>query len=349
VGNDLLAPGQVFTRGQRQFVRAVVNRGENQGLVFTVAQPVAGRYEPRSFHVSAGRHLYLRGVDQKLGLPVEIKCIVRHEVETPARSRDREGIASLLRAARKALEAERRLLVHIRNAGCNAVPHPNDYVFDTNPQLEGPFATEDLDEWRYDDVEMIGSEPYLILKALPGEPLDELLHKAPASRLSEARSLRLLFQVAGVLRVLHQPVAVRPGMTWQLIYQDLKPAQLLVAGLDQVTFLRLDCCQLVNRDSGLKLLPGSSTPGHAAPECARPQPLTPAADVYSAGVLLFQLLSGWEPALHPGVAPDLRLLEGIGRKEVRDLLGRCLASHPADRYADGAALEQALEPLMRAS
>jgi serine/threonine-protein kinase len=138
-------------------------------------------------------------------------------------------------------------------------------------------------------------------------------------------------------------------MTWQLIYQDLKPANLLLAVLDQVRFLRLDCCQLVNRDSGLKLLPGTCTPGHAAPECMRPQPLTPAADVYGAGVLLFQLLLGWDPALHPGAGPDLRQLEGVCRNQVRELLGRCLAPNPADRYSDGAALQQALEPLLRAS
>lgn len=344
---DLLASGQKFTRGQRPFVRSAVVQGDNRGQVFTVPELIAGRYEPRRFHASAGRCVFLQGWDQKLKVPVEIKCIVRHDVEVPARSRSGEAITVQLRGVRKLLEAERRLLVHVRNAGSNAVPHPNDYVFDQNPQLEGPFATEDLDEWTYDDPEMTGTEPYLILRPLLGEPLDLLLRKAPGGRWPEPRSLRLIHQLAGALRVLHQPVAIRPGMTWQMIFQDLSPREVWVSAMDQVSLLRLDCCQLLNLDSGLKLFAGSVTSGFAAPECRSAQTLSPAADVYSLGAILFQLLSGRAPEAGQGPSLDPGRLEGCCRKETRDFIVRCLSPNPSDRWADGAALEKGLAPLMR--
>ena len=41
-----------------------------------------------------------------------------------------------------------------------------------------------------------------------------------------------------------------PGMTWQLIYQDLKPANLLISAQDRVTVLDLGGCQLINLDTG---------------------------------------------------------------------------------------------------
>jgi serine/threonine protein kinase len=357
-GADLLELGTPFTRSGRQFVRAPIPRGENQGLVGTVAQQLAGRYEPRRFHASSGRYLLLQGVDRRTTAPVLIKCLVRYDLEGRARQRDREGVTNQLRSLRKLLEAERRLLVLLRNSGCNAIPHPNDYVFDRNPQLEGPYPTEDLEEWTYEDEEMVASEPYLILKAMTGTPLDEVLRQAPENRLSEARSLRIASQLAGILRLLHRTAPIRPGMTWQLIYQDLKPANVLLGDQDRVSLLNLDGCQLINKDTGLKLLPGTATGEYCPPECERPHTvLTPAADVYTVGTTLFQMLTGRGPReflpAGPGparsVALNLELLNGRCQPGTRDLVARCLAPDPSARYPDAESLQKALDPLMRAS
>src|SRR5262249_59352758 len=133
------------------------------------------------------------------------------------------GIPSQMRVQSETLEMVRRTLVLLRNAGCNAVPQPNDFVYDSNPNLAGAYKTEDKQSWTYDDTEMIDAEPYLIMEALGGQSLDALLKKMPERKLSEARSLRIMYQVTDVLHTLHQPHVMRPGMTWQLIYQDLKP------------------------------------------------------------------------------------------------------------------------------
>src|SRR5205823_2064264 len=195
-----------------------------------------------------------------------------------ARVRDRDGFTNHLRVPRKTLEMERRILVLLRNAGCNAVPHPNDFLFDVNPQLEGPYQTEDGGVWQYDDAEMVAAEPYLIMEAIRGHSLEQVLREAPAGKLSEARALRIMYQVTDVLRALHQPAPMRPGMTWRLIYQDLKPANILVSEQDRVTVLDLGGCQLINLDTGQKLLPGACTAGYCPPECEQPYAiLTPAA------------------------------------------------------------------------
>ena len=85
-------------------------------------------------------------------------------------------------------------------------------------------------------------------------------------------------------------------MTWQMIYQDLKPANLLVSAQDRVTVIDLGGCQLLNLDTGQKLLPGAATAGYCPPECEQPFALlTPAADIYTLGVMLFQMLTGHGP------------------------------------------------------
>jgi serine/threonine protein kinase len=348
--------GRTLTRDGRTYLHAEVPSGDNRGRPFTVGQPLAGRYQVVRFFASGGMGLLLEGLDLRTRARVLIKSILRYDVVPYARVGDREGFANQLRVPRKTLEVERRILVLLRNAGCNAVPHPNDFVFDANPLLEGPYQTEDGQAWRYDDREMVEAEPYLIMEVLGGRSLEDLLRSQPGGRLPEERALRMLHQVTAVLRVLHRPAPLRPGMTWRLVYQDLKPANLLVAEQDRVSVLDLGGCQIINLDTGQKLLPGACTAGYCPPECEQTYgTLTPAADVYGVGSTLFHLLTGRSPLefLGSGLATqpravrlDTRLLEGHCRPATRQLVERCLAPEPAGRYPDAEALHKAVEAIL---
>ena len=345
--------GQVFGYGGRAFVRAEVPEGDNRGRVFTIAHSLAGRYQVVGYFASGGMGLLLQGVDLRTETRVLIKAILHYDVIPYARVRDREGFTNQLRVPRKTLEMERRILVLLRNAGCNAVPHPNDFVFDANPQLAGPYATEDQAPWIYDDSDMIGSEPYLIMEMIRGRSLAEVLSDSPEHRISEARALRIMLQATEVLRSLHQPVPMRSGMTWQLIYQDLKPANLILSEQDRVTVLDLGGCQLLNVETGQKLLPGACTSGYCPPECEQPYAvLTPAADVYTVGSNLFHMLTGQNPLdvvqatlgqnVPRSARLDTKLLEGKCRLTLRHHIERCLDPDPAKRFGDIQALQQAL-------
>src|SRR5206468_1660138 len=219
------------------FVRGEVPAGDDRGRPFTIAQPLAGRYEVLRFFAAGGAGLLLEGRDLRTGSRVLIKSVLGYDVLPFARYADREGFTNQLRAPRKTLEVERRILVLLRNAGCNAVPHPNDFVFDTNPLLGGPYVTEDGSEWAYDERPVLDAEPYLVMEAVVGCSLEQVLAEQPEGRLPEERSLHVVRQAAAVLRLLHEPRELRPGMTWRLIYQDLKPANLLLSPFDRVTVL----------------------------------------------------------------------------------------------------------------
>jgi serine/threonine protein kinase len=352
---DSTLKSQPFTWNDRPFLRAEVPVGDNRGKVFTVAQPLAQRYEIVNFFKSGGMGLLLEGLDTRTQCRVLVKTTLFYDVIPYAHVRDHDGFTNQLRLPRKTLEMERRILVLLRNAGCNAVPHPNDFVYDANPQLEGPYATEDKKEWKYSDQSMIEAEPYLIMEAVQGESLAELLTKTPGGRLSEARSLRIMCQVADVLHVLHQPKPMKAGMTWQLIYQDLKPANLLISAQDRVTVIDLGGCQLLNIDANQKLLPGAATPGYCPPECEQPYNLlTPAADVYTVGANLFQLLTGKNPVefLPPGLGGnqprsaqfDFKLL--TCRPALKELIQRCLDPDPTKRFPDAKSLHKAMNAIL---
>jgi serine/threonine protein kinase len=350
-------PAQAVTWQGRAFLRAEVPHGDNRGKIFTIAQPLAGRYRIEKFFASGGMGLLVEGLDQRTQGRVLIKTNLFYDVIPYARVRDQEGFTNQLRLPRKTLEMERRILVLLRNAGCNAVPHPNDFVYDANPHLAGPYTTDEQQSWSYGDDDMVGAEPYLVMEAVQGESLLDVLARLPGRRMPEARALRIMSQVASVLEVLHQPKPMKAGMTWQLIYQDLKPANLLLSAQDRVTVIDLGGCQLLNLDTKQKLLPGAATAGYCAPECEQSYGLlTPAADVYTVGSNLFQMLTGRVPSefLPPGfggaqarAAPlDDKLLEGTCRPEVRRLIRRCLEHDPQKRFADARALHDALKSVL---
>src|SRR4051812_1758621 len=113
-----------FTWKGRTFVRAVVPSGHNKGRPFTVAQPLAERYQIVRFFASGGVGMILEGRDLRTDGRVLIKANLNYDVVPYARVRDQEGFTNQLRLPRKSLEMERRILVLLRNAGCNAVPHP---------------------------------------------------------------------------------------------------------------------------------------------------------------------------------------------------------------------------------
>jgi serine/threonine protein kinase len=349
--------GLPFTWSGRTFLRATVPSGDNKGRSFTIAQPLAGRYQIVRFFASGGMGLLLEGHDLRTGCRVLIKSILSYEIVPYARVRDHEGFANQLRLPRKTLEMERRILVLLRNAGCNAVPHPNDFVYDANPALAGPYKTEDQREWTYDDMDMLQAEPYLIMEMVEGRSLEDVLKEAPKHRLPPTRALRIMCQVAQVLKVLHERQPMRPGMTWQLIYQDLKPANLLLSAQDRVTVVDLGGCQLLNLDTGQKLLPGAATPGYCPPECEQSfAPLTPAADIYTVGVMLYQMLTGKSPLdflpadlgkTQPrAVALDTSRLEKRCKPALRWLIERCLDPDPLKRLANADALNKAMQKLL---
>ena len=83
---------QPFTWRERAFVRAEVPTGDNRGKVFTVAQPLAQRYQVANFFASGGMGILLEGLDLRTQCRVLIKTNLFYDVIPYARVRDQEGL-----------------------------------------------------------------------------------------------------------------------------------------------------------------------------------------------------------------------------------------------------------------
>ncbi len=90
-----------------------------------------------------------------------------------------------------------------------------------------------------------------------------------------------------------------------IVHRDLKPDNILVTRDGEPKLLDFGIARTlgdVAADGSATLLT-AMTPAYASPEHVRRQPLTTASDVYSLGVLLYQLITGQRPYRLDGLSP----------------------------------------------
>ena len=129
--------------------------------------------------------------------------------------------------------------------------------------------------------------PYLALEYVDGEPIDRLLPRRTRCRCASA--LALLLQVAAAVAHAHARLVV---------HRDLKPSNILVTDGRRGEAARLRHRQAARRTSGARrdrahraATGRALTPDYASPEQIRGEPIGTASDVYSLGVVAYELLA----------------------------------------------------------
>lgn len=126
--------------------------------------------------------------------------------------------------------------------------------------------------------------PYLAMEYVRGEKLTTWCDQL---RLGVAERLQLVLQVLDAVQYAH---------AHQVIHRDIKPSNILVNEAGQVQLLDFGVAKLLAQDEQLTIAYGRAmTPDYASPELARGDPAEPGSDVYSLGVLLYELLTGCAP------------------------------------------------------
>jgi serine/threonine protein kinase len=343
-----------FRHEGKTFVRFDLRLHGDRMAPFSIAQPLAGRYELQDVLARGGGGVILVARDLKTEHLVLVKALAEYDVSRHDLEHPLEDIVESLRRSRHHLQTERRLLVRLRNRGCNAVPHPNDFVFDANPLLQGPHRALSNDEWRFDDEGILNSEPYLVMQHVAGLNLKDVIVQFYRNGLEELVALRIIDQVARVLELLQQPLPLSNGQTWSLVYQDLKPGNIVVDEHGHATVLDFGGCQL--EIDGTLVLHGSHSPGYCAPECGQGKPIDATADSFALGSTLYHMLSGESPRTllpkdrqsgdPPAAHIDANKLSKKCSAGVVSLIARCVDWDREARFQTAVDFRQALVPLL---
>ena len=170
----------------------------------------------------------------------------------------------------------------------------------------------------YDAGVTAAGRPYLAIEYVEGQRLDVY---CDALRLSLAARLQLFLQVARAVAYAHAKLVV---------HRDLKPANILVTADGQARLLDFGIAKLLDEDpaDAMRLTEAGSvplTPRYASPEQITGDPVTTATDVYSLGMVLYELLTG---------AAQPYKLERSSRGALEDAILRADAMRPSETVTD---------------
>lgn len=246
----------------------------------------------------------------------------------------RRGLRRALKILRQACARDPLLVDRFRNeARCGEILRECAHIVRVHQVLE------------------VGGCPALVMDYIDGQDLQQMLDSSRGRGLGVPRALRFIHDVAFALQFAH-----RHG----ICHRDVKPSNCLVERGTQRVYLS---------DFGIALRAGAKrvtriaigTREYMAPEVLRrgPGASAPQSDVYAAGVMLYEMLSGALPfdeddefalmqkvLTEPAPPPSQRagqLPDGLD-----ELVACCLAKEPGERFADGAALFDAILALRTA-
>jgi non-specific serine/threonine protein kinase/serine/threonine-protein kinase len=202
--------------------------------------------------------------------------------------------------------------------------------------------------------------PYMVMELIAGEPITEYCAR---TRATLQQRMSLFVQVCEAVAYAHRNLVV---------HRDLKPANILVTAEGQVKLLDFGVAKLIAVDGGglTRTAAAPLTPSSAAPEQLLGGPVTTATDVYTLGLLLFELLTGnrpWSPAGEPiahamrvvlerpapapsstaASLPDPPLPPRMLRGDFDAIVAKSLRKEPAHRYETVDALKLDVERALR--
>src|SRR5262249_50840791 len=164
-----------------------------------------------------------------------------------------------------------------------------------------------------------------------------------------AKRLELFRKICGAVDYAHQR---------GIIHRDLKPANIIVTRSGIPKLLDFGIAKVFEGDDARTrtlTLNQAVTPYYASPEQLKGEPITPTSDVYSLGVILYELLTGARPHRTPSDAihivaaaiceqdpepPGRRVEIKAWTKDLDAVVLKAMNRNPAERYGSAAELSE---------
>lgn len=211
---------------------------------------------------------------------------------------------------------------------------------ETSEKFRSDNVVETYDYAEVEDPDSGTTFCFMVMEYVQGESLSDVLSR---ERMLPARlALDVMAQVALGLSTIHQH---------HLIHRDIKPGNLLITpdGLVKVTDFGIAKAAAAVPLTQTGMVVGTAQ--YVSPEQAQGSQVEASSDIYSLGVVAYEMLSGSRPFIgestvsvaikHISDAPPP--LPAEIPAPIRELVGICLRKDPRSRYADGAELAAAIQ------
>jgi hypothetical protein len=195
--------------------------------------------------------------------------------------------------------------------------------------------------------------PYMALELVDGKDLRSFLGELPSGRLPPEVALLVVSDIAMALAYAHAPLDPS-GDAGGLVHRDVTTSNILLGRAGEVKLADFGIAKVKN---GVEATTSGEVRGkipYMSPEQMRGQPVDGRADLFSLGVVLFELLTGVRPfdgshdveTMTRIVANERRAIDALAPElpsEVVAIVDRLLEPPPERRFPDAAALLLALE------
>ncbi len=198
------------------------------------------------------------------------------------------------------------------------------------------------------DVGQDNDTIYIAMEYLEGRPFDEVIR---GSRLELEKILDIGIQVAETLDYAHKK---------KIVHRDIKPSNMILSEEGRVKLTdfgiaRIEDPLVMQQTQAGEIL---GTPVYMPPEQAMGTPIDGRADLYSLGVILYELIVGRRPFDGSNITAILRSIiqdtpespsqvDPFIPQGISDLIMKCLSRNPEDRFQTGAELATALKNATR--
>lgn len=177
-------------------------------------------------------------------------------------------------------------------------------------------------------------QTFFVMEFVEGESLGSLLKRE--GKVNPAQAARVIYQTAMGLATAHDK---------GVVHRDIKPGNLMVTSRGAIKIADFGIA-LVTQDFSKKLTSTGEfvgTPGYLSPEVCLGKPVDSRSDIFSLGIVLFEMLTGRMPFTDESPLglmlevvraeiPDVRQLNGDVDAELSRILTRMIAKDPNDRY-----------------